>query len=330
MHSPQENNPNRVTVIVGCYNQAPFVVDCLESIRSQTFQDFQLIIFDDASTDDSVRLIRQWIDIHAVECIFLPHAANQGICKSLNEALSCAEGEFIGEIAADDIWLPHKLESEVAALKALPEDVGFVYSNVSMIDEQGAELSRMLIEPGASFDKPPGDWILQRLVEGEMWFLPLAALIRKSCFTKVGGYDENLYYEDYDMFLRIAQSYKAVYVPVVAAEYKILPGSFGRSSQGGCAHVESDVVMFLKVIKANRGNNAIVTAAKKRLTTLVQHLYRNNCKNKNACFLKILAVHRGPKACTLMLGSFFKIPYGWFAFPVHFYRSILKKLKRCK
>src|SRR6478672_5840202 len=102
-----------VSVIALCYNHSRFVVECLESIRTQTYQPLHIILIDDQSKDNSVALIEEWIGTHHVTCTFIKHTTNKGICKSLNEGLSLARGKYISIIATDDVWLPEKLEHQV-------------------------------------------------------------------------------------------------------------------------------------------------------------------------------------------------------------------------
>ena len=144
----------------------------------------------------------------------------------------------------------------------------------------------------------------------------------------MGGYDENLFCEDYDMFLRISQVYQAVYMPLVVAKYRICEKSFVRRTRGSCERITSAIDMFLKVIEANQRRKEITVAAKKRLSNHVQQLYRTNCKKRVGYSLKILAVHKGFKVCCLVMGLLLKIPYAWLAFPTHLGRGILKRIRQ--
>ncbi len=128
-----------VTVIACCYNHSAFVVESLESIRRQTYPRVQLIITDDASTDDSDAVITDWIARHQMSCTYLRHHTNKGICKTLNEALSHATGKYIALLATDDLWMHDKLANQIGIMETLPEKVGVLYSNAMQIDEAGTE-----------------------------------------------------------------------------------------------------------------------------------------------------------------------------------------------
>src|SRR4051812_6669635 len=102
----------RVSAIAICFNHARFAVECLDSIAAQDHPDVELIIIDDCSTDDSVAVIRDWLDRTGTAATFIVHDVNRGICASRNDALSHATGEHVACISTDDVWLPGKLSAQ--------------------------------------------------------------------------------------------------------------------------------------------------------------------------------------------------------------------------
>jgi glycosyltransferase involved in cell wall biosynthesis len=231
-----------VSVIALCYNHSRFVVECLESIRKQTYQHLQLIVIDDESKDDSVAIIEEWISTHDVTCTFIKHTTNRGICKTVNEGLALARGKYISIIGTDDVWLPDKLEHQVPIMEQLSEEVGVIYSDTYRIDEQGNLLAGLGIECEyekarnqlfdgrylAPYSPPPEGDIFSHLVVN--CFVPaLTTLIRRSCYDAVGWYDERLCFEDWDMWLRISQRFKFAYSPIISAKYRIVSTSACRT-----------------------------------------------------------------------------------------------------
>ena len=213
-----------VTVIAACYNQSRFALECLESIRCQTYCNIELIIADDCSTDDSAERIRAWVDEHAVECQLVLHDRNQGLCRTLNDALSIATGKYVAMVATDDVWFPEKTARQVAMLEALPERVAVVYSDTYLIDETGGKLPGRFLERCERFDMPEGD-IFPILLRDWAFILPMTTLIRRSCLEAVGAYDETLVFEDLDMWLRLGRQYHFAFDPTVVGSYRIHPGS---------------------------------------------------------------------------------------------------------
>lgn len=217
-----------VSVLVGCYNHARFVIETLESVRCQTYPNIQLIIWDDKSGDQSPEMIRNWIENHNMACKFLEHSVNRGLCKSLNEALSLASGKYIAMTAADDLWLPEKIARQVNIMESSDSNVGVVYSDVFQIDEQGNALPGMFIESQRKFRNPPVGSLFDVLWEGN--FIPaMSTLIRRECYNHVGNYDEDLCFEDWDMWLRISRSYQFAFDAIPSAKYRVVATSMVRT-----------------------------------------------------------------------------------------------------
>lgn len=217
-----------VSVLVGCFNHSRFVVETLESLRMQTYPNLQLIIWDDNSQDDSVDLIQAWLGQHDIKGHFIRHANNLGICKSVNEALHFAQGKFIAMISADDVWLPDRIERQVNIMENSPDDVGVIYSDAIQIDEYGSLLPGMFIASCRPFDAPPEGFIFDTLWQGN--FIPaMAAFIRTECFSQVGSYDEDLCFEDWDMWLRISRVFRFIFDPIPGAKVRILSTSMTRT-----------------------------------------------------------------------------------------------------
>lgn len=228
--SRSENFP-LVTGFVGCYNHSRFVEQCLDSVKHQTYPNLQVIIFDDCSKDNSVAVIDTWLKKHRLDWQFIPHKRNIGICASLNEVLRLARGKYISMVAADDVWLPDKTARQVEIMERLPEDVGVVYSDAFQIDEYGETLPQMFVEAHREFVVPPEGFLFDVLLEGN--FIPaMTTLIRRECFTKVGTYDEDLCFEDWDMWMRISRTFRFVYDTIPAAKYRIVLSSASRAMSG--------------------------------------------------------------------------------------------------
>lgn len=217
-----------VTVIALCFNHARFLRECLDSIAAQTFQAFQLIVTDDCSADGSAELIDAWIRDRRPDAVFIRHAQNRGLCPTLNEALALARGEFISIIATDDALEPDKLERQLAAAREAGEGVAVVYSDATRMDEQGQRLLPDFIEAHAPECSRPSGRVFAALAERN--FIPaMSNLIRRSALVAVGGYDERLSYEDYDMWLRLADRFEFLYLPGTPARYRIVSTSLVRT-----------------------------------------------------------------------------------------------------
>jgi glycosyltransferase involved in cell wall biosynthesis len=217
-----------VSAIVLCYNQARFVVECLEAVKAQNYPNLELIINDDASKDDSVAVIEGWLAKNDIPHHFLKNQVNQGLCRSLNNTLRVARGKYVTGTAADDVWLPGKLRTQVEILEGMPDRVGVVYSDALQMDENGRLLPGKFIAAHRRFETMPTGNLQKVLWEGN--FIPaMASLTRRECFDQVGLYDESLFYEDWDMLLRISSSYEFAYSDQPAAKYRLVGTSMIRS-----------------------------------------------------------------------------------------------------
>jgi glycosyltransferase involved in cell wall biosynthesis len=227
LNSRLENYPV-VTAFVGCYNHSRFVEECLDSVRHQTYPKLEVFIFDDCSKDKSVSVIENWLKKHQLDWQFIPHTRNIGICASLNEVLRLARGKYISMVAADDVWLPDKTSRQVEIMEQMPSDVGVLYSDAFQIDENGETLPQMFIEAHRRFLVPPEGFLFDVLWEGN--FIPaMTTLIRRECFNKVGMYDEDLCFEDWDMWMRISRKFRFACDNVPEARYRVISSSAVRT-----------------------------------------------------------------------------------------------------
>lgn len=121
-----------VTVIIPAYNAAAFVAEAIESVLRQSYSNFELIVIDDGSTDDTASVVATFRD----DRLRLVQHANQGLSQSLNRGIDLSRGEIIAFLDADDVWLPHKLERELAVFDN-EEEVGLVFSDFVRFDECG-------------------------------------------------------------------------------------------------------------------------------------------------------------------------------------------------
>jgi glycosyltransferase involved in cell wall biosynthesis len=216
-----------ITVVALCYNHERFVLDCLESIRAQTCQDFELIVIDDASTDASPNLIQDWLSKYRPDAKFLPQRSNRGICAVLNIAVQASTGRFLAMISTDDLWEPTKLQRQLEYFELVPDDVAVVYSDALRIDEQGLRIPGNFIQSYLPDHAPPSGGLIDMLTERN--FIPaMSTLIRISALKAVGGYDEDLVFEDYDMWLRLAERFRIEFLNAELASYRIVPSSLGH------------------------------------------------------------------------------------------------------
>lgn len=188
-------NP-RVSVVMSVYNGAKYLLEAIRSIQSQTFNNFEFIIVNDASNDTTAEILQQ-IDDPRVRV--LTNEQNFGLTKSLNKALKHCRGEFIARMDADDLSHPFRLEKQVSFLESRPE-CALVGSSYYVIDEDGKNVSHIGVLTESSQIKDG--------LKNQNWFGHGSVMMRKSALNKVGGYDEEFRYaQDYDLWLRLSEHY---------------------------------------------------------------------------------------------------------------------------
>jgi glycosyltransferase involved in cell wall biosynthesis len=230
-----------ISQIVLAYNHEPFVEQCLDSVAKQTFDDFELVIVDDCSTDRTVERIEAWLRNASLDARLVVNKCNFGACASHNIALQHCKGEFISSVSADDYYEPEKIERQQRFWEELDGSVAVLFSNVRRVDEHGRELG--LAYPTG---RPPAEGrIFDRLIEGNFIIAP-TAMARRTALEEVGGYDESLFYEDYDMWLRLSDRYEFRYVPGSLANYRILAYSHSQNPAHAAAMHESRARALLK------------------------------------------------------------------------------------
>jgi glycosyltransferase involved in cell wall biosynthesis len=189
----------RVSVIIPTYNREHVLLRAVDSVLCQTYQDFEIIIVDDASTDDTERLVNSFEDprIH-----YLKHQKNQYAAGARNTGLGSASGEFIAFLDSDDLWLPHKLEQQVAQLDDLGKEWVAGYSG-ALVNMKGGVQERL--QNHAIYD---GDVLCDYLLCRFTIWTP-TFIFRSSLLPIVGCFDSSLVRgEDVDFYLRVLQQGK--------------------------------------------------------------------------------------------------------------------------
>jgi glycosyltransferase involved in cell wall biosynthesis len=228
-----------VTIVAISYNQEKYVIDALSSIKNQTYPNIQLIIADDASSDNTKKLIQKWVAEKWPSAIFIDHAINLGVTKNLNSALPYINGNYYQFIGCEDNMIFDKIEKQVGILEKNPQ-YSIVYSDMYQMDAPG-KLSQKTYYQSRMYDIPKTDSVYEGLLERCFISTP-SALMRTRVLFDIGGDNELLDINDYDFWLRASKKYVFFYHPDVTMEYRVLPTSL--SNQKGVKIFLSRFLMF--------------------------------------------------------------------------------------
>lgn len=225
-----QENP-LVSIICLAFNHEKFVVETLNSVMQQNYQPIELIIVDDCSTDNTKLVINNWLSTHP-EVQFIVNEINKGNTKSFNNALKFAKGEYIIDLAADDLIVPNGVQLQVNAFQNSKfKNLGVVYGNAEIINEDGSFNSFYfpVNENGKVIAKrATGDIYSSVLSTGDS-ICSVSALIKKSVFDFLDGYDETLDYEDLDSWIRASREYEFDFIDKVLVKKRTVTNSLGSN-----------------------------------------------------------------------------------------------------
>lgn len=201
-----------VSVIIASYNHAPYIEASIASVLAQTYPHIELLVIDDGSSDDSVERIRRLQKIHDFD---FRVQQNQGLSRTLNEAIARAKGSLIAPFGSDDIMLSGRIAKQVAYLVDKPQ-VGICAGNVQEIDEHGESRGTPKALPLRSLDFE--DVFLDRKPGAPAPTL----LFRREALARVGGFDPQIRLEDLLIELKITHAgYRLDILPDVLALYRV-------------------------------------------------------------------------------------------------------------
>ena len=220
-----------VSIICMAYNHENFVVETLNSVIQQNYQPIELIIVDDYSKDRTKLEINNWLLSHP-DVQFIANEFNIGNTKSFNNALKIAKGEYIIDLAADDLLLPNGIQMQVNAFqKSKFKNLGVVYGNAEIINEDGSFNSFY-------FPVDKNGKVISKRIIGDIYssvlstgdsICSVSALIKKSVFDFLGGYDETLAYEDLDSWIRASREYEFDFIDEVLVQKRMVTNSLGSN-----------------------------------------------------------------------------------------------------
>jgi glycosyltransferase involved in cell wall biosynthesis len=215
-----------VSVIIPVFNAAPLIARALQSVFSQTFADFEVIVIDDGSEDEAD--LRAALEPWAARITYL-RQLNGGPASARNTGIARATGRLLAFLDADDEWRPEKLARQIAYFAQYPE-TGLLHTAIS------ADV-RPPVTPGG----PPRPRFCE-LFHSDFFINTLTVMVPRQVITDVGGFDERreIHIEDYDLWLRIAARYPIGYIPEPLAYHR--PGGL-MSSQMERTYTAQALVM---------------------------------------------------------------------------------------
>jgi glycosyltransferase involved in cell wall biosynthesis len=198
-----------VSIVVPSYNHEKYIQETIESIVNQTYDNIELIVIDDGSKDNSPQIIQKLSQKYGFEFI---HRPNKGLSATLNEGIKLSKGKYWSVCASDDVLTHDKIDRQVRFMENNP-DYGMCYGKVVLFNEKG-------LNTPLNIKYSRGGWIFDDLIKGRFWIPAVSNLIKKDVFLDVGYYDEELWVEDWDMWVRISHKYQIGFINEYIAKYR--------------------------------------------------------------------------------------------------------------
>ena len=210
----------KVSVIIPTCNRAKLVERAIKSVLDQTYRDFEILVSDDGSADDTSQVVVGFSD---KRIRFRPYNNNNGVAVLRNHAVKNSNGKYIAFLDDDDEWLPSKLEKQIRLLEGSPDKLGAIYTGVTSLDDRPGRILEIKIP------QHRGN-ILQDLLLNN-FITTSSIIVKKHCFDEVGLFDtEYLSASDNDMWIRIAEKFEFDYVGEPLVNYYNTPISISRDN----------------------------------------------------------------------------------------------------
>jgi len=280
-------NKSKVSVIIPTYNRANLLHRAIKSVLNQTWQDLEIIVVDDGSTDNTEEDVKRFGD---QRIRYIRHKKNKGSAVARNYGIKIARGEYIAFQDSDDEWLPEKIEKQMEIFKTAPSKIGVVYTGLWRIEN-----NKKIYIPSSEISKKEGD-IHNALFIKNFVTLP-SAVVKKECFKTVGLFDENLpRLQDWDLWIRISKHYQFKFIdePLVISYYT--PDSIS-------ADLRALAIAHEIILKKHFSN-----IFEKNKKTLMLRVYSDHLRYVGDLFLCINKAQKGRK---YLIKSIKAYPLNW-------------------
>lgn len=211
----------RVSVVITCYNYGRYLQACVESVLAQTYDNIEILVIDDGSTDDSASVMESFRDVVNLRYFW---QENAGQARAKNEGIARATGDFVAFLDADDVWTPTKIEQQMRCFE--DPAVGVVFCQARYLDADNQDFE---YEMTGSYLQPRRGKVTEWLVFDN--FVQFSSsVVRAECLHKFQGFDESLKMGiDWDLWLAISTCYRFDYVAEPLFYYRL--GHAGQMSK---------------------------------------------------------------------------------------------------
>ena len=298
-----------VSIVCLCYNHERFVREAVESVLNQSYPNIQVLIVDDASTDNSRSVIRE-IAAKNPDIEIILTERNLGNCAAFNLALQNVKGEFVVDFATDDVMEPERIARQIDFFKTLDPSYGVIFSDATYIDENGNVIRNhfdYLVAKGLIRNIPVGD-VYKNVIS--TYFIPSPTmLVRKQVMDELKGYDEQLSYEDFDFWIRSSRKFKYAFQNERLTKIRKSRSSMSTGwYKQGDAQLHSTYLVCKKILLMNKSKDENRALAARLKYEIRQSVFSDNEREARLFFELLVAIGEVSFADHVMI-SLTRLPF---------------------
>ena len=303
-----------VSVICLCYNHEKFIKEALYSVVNQTYKNIELIIVDDASSDESRKAIREFKNKFS-STIYLPIEKNVGNCKAFNLGFALSKGSFVIDFATDDVMMTDRIAKQVSIFETLSPKFGVVFTDADYIDDRGKFLKqhyKYLFRKKLLTNVPTGDVYAEIL--STYFVASPTMMIRRSVLEQLNGYDENLAYEDFDFWVRSSRIFKYAFLNESLTKIRRSKNSMSSGwYKHGDTQLYSTYLVCRKIQKLNKNTEENSSLVKRVRYEIRQSVFSKNVKEAGLFFQLLTELTKPTLTDRILIGiRHLPLPFRWF------------------
>lgn len=264
----------KVSIIIPTYNRAQFLYDAITSVLNQTYQDFEILVIDDCSQDNTQEIVNSF---HDTRIKYIRHEKNKGEAGSRNTGIRSSSAEYIAFLDDDDEWLPEKLKLQVNLLENSQSKVGCIYTGYWVVDKTKEKILDKRIPQKRGYIHY--DLFIQNHIR-----IPSTVILKRECFEKVSLFDETLTFRtDYDMWIRLSKEFNFDYIKEPLVKYRYHESRLSNNIAAVIAGMETLFKRYEQFFSLNKGGYC------KYLMHLgILYCYVGNIKKSREALLKAI------------------------------------------
>jgi alpha-1,3-rhamnosyltransferase len=298
-----------VTVIIPCYNHESFVAESIMSVVNQDYQNIELIVLDDGSSDGTAVVVSglEQVCVDRFVRYEFVQKKNEGLAITLNKGVYWSKGDYVTVIASDDLMRPDKVSKLYSFLAAKDSRYGLSFGDAEFIDESGCGVDLVegdvVVEKGAGcsrfidyYTQPRPDvtaasrlYDYGLLVRGN--YLPaMSVMWRRAALVDVGMFTPGVVLEDWDLWLRMARNYSAVFIEDVISDYRVHPLNSVKTMKVKMLRCQQDIWMR-ELLRAGSNNLILKKSIARLLLRNIISLIRCGDLKASVLFLNINIIY---------------------------------------